>query len=178
MLFQTIGSLISIAGPGSLAATELGDSVMAADPDDTERENPSSERKQKPSGTQPELYAITFDAGTGEVVKIERIDANGVRRDLSESDRTRLAAEKNEGRLGGIIEQAFEAGIACVLGGRADLDDERESEEEAELRRLLLRQLIEHSPAARYMQRDVMSRAALRTLIQANLARLPRRTTH
>jgi len=178
MLFQTIGSLISIAGRGSLAATELGESVMA-DPDDTKRENPgSSERKQKPSAAQPELYTITFDAGTGEVVKFERIDANGVRQDLSESDRTRLAAEKNEGRLGGIIEQAFEAGIACVLGGRADLDDERESEEEAELRRLLLRQLIEHSPAARYMQRDAMSRAALRTLIQANLARLPPRTTH
>ena len=79
-----------------------------ADPDDTKRENPaSSERKQNPSVTQPELYAIAFDAGTGEVVKFERIDANGVRQDLSESDRTRLAAEKHEGRLGGILEQAF-----------------------------------------------------------------------
>jgi hypothetical protein len=46
------------------------------------------------------------------------------------------------------------------------------------LRRLLLRQLIEHSPAARYMRRDVMSRAALRALIQANLAQLPPRATH
>ena len=157
-----------------------------ADPDDKRENRASSERKQNPSATQPELFTITFDARTGEVVKFERIDANGVRQDLSESDRTRLAAEKNEDRFGGIIERAFEAGIACVLGGRADLDDERESEEddereseeEAELRRLLLRQLIEHSPAARYMQRDVMSRAALRTLIQTNLARHPPRTTH
>jgi hypothetical protein len=165
-------------GTGSFAATKLGDAIMA-DPDDTKRENPaSSERKQKPSARQPELFTITFDAETGEVVKFERIDASGVRQDLSESDRARLAAEKNEGRLGGILEQVFEAGISCVLGGRADLDDERESEEEAELRRLLLRQLIEHSPAARYMQRDVMSRAALRTLIQANLAHRPSRATH
>jgi hypothetical protein len=149
-----------------------------ADPDDTKRETPApSERKHKPSA-KPELFSITFDAGTGEVVKFERIDANGVRQDLSESDRTRLAAEKSEGRLGGILEQAFEAGISCVLGGGANLQDEQESEEEAELRRLLLRQLIEHSPAARYMQRDVMSRAALRTLIQTNLARHPPRTTH
>src|SRR5215470_4933600 len=139
-----------------------------ANPDDTKRETQgSSERKQKPSATQPELFTITFNAGTGEVVRFERIDANGVRQDLSESDRARLAAEENEGRLGGILEQAFEAGISCVLGGRANLDDERESEEEAELRRLLLRQLIQHSTAARYMHRDVMSRAALRTLIQA-----------
>jgi hypothetical protein len=150
-----------------------------ADPNDTKRENPgSSERKQKPSATQPELFTITFDARTGEVVKFERVDANGVRQDLSESDRARLTGEKNEGRLGGILEQAFEAGISCVLGGRGNLEDERESEEEAELRRLLLRQLIEHSPAARYMQQDVMSRAALRTLIQANLARHPPRATH
>jgi hypothetical protein len=147
-----------------------------ARPDDTERETQaSSERKQKPSATQPELFTITFDAGTGEVIKFERIDPNGVRQDLSESDRARLATEKNEGRLGGILEQAFEAGISCVLGGRVDLDDERESKEEVELRRLLLRQLIEHSSAARYMRQDVMSRAALRALIQANLAR-PRAT--
>jgi len=175
---EIIGSLIRIAGRRPFAATELGESVMA-DPDDTKRENPaSSERKQKPSATQPELFTIIFDAGTGEVVKFERIDANGIRQDLSESDRTRLATEKNEGRLGGILEQVFEAGISCVLGGKADLEDERESEEEAELRRLLLRQLIEHSPAARYMQRDVMSRAALRTLIQANLSRPSPQTTH
>ena len=123
-----------------------------ANPDDTKREaQASSEGKQKPSPTQPELFTITFDAGTGEVVRFERIDAAGVRQDLSESDRARLAAEMTEGRLGGIVEQAFEAGISCVLGGRANLDDERESEEEAELRRVLLRQLIEHSPAARYM---------------------------
>jgi len=150
-----------------------------ANPDDTKRETQgSSERKQKPAATQPELFTITFNAGTGEVVRFERIDANGVRQDLSENDRARLAAEENEGRLGGILEQAFEAGISCVLGGRANLDDERESEEEAELRRMLLRQLIQHSPAARYMHRDVMSRAALRTLIQANLAHRPPRATH
>jgi hypothetical protein len=150
-----------------------------AEPDDTKREpSTGSERKQKTSAAKPELFTITFDAKTGEVVKFERIDANGVCQELSETDRARLAAEKNEGRLGGIVEQAFEAGIACVLGGRALPDDERESEEEAELRRLLLRQLIEHSPAARYMQRDVMSRAALQALIQATLARRPSRATH
>ena len=150
-----------------------------ANPDDTKHETAaSSERRQKPSATQPELFTITFDAGTGEVVRFERIDANGVRQDLSESDRARLAAEGNEGRLGGILEQAFEAGISCVLGGRVNLDDERESKEETELRRLLLRQLIQHSSAARYMHRDVMSRAALRTLIQTNLVRRPPRATH
>jgi hypothetical protein len=150
-----------------------------AEPDDTKRESSTgSERKQKTSAAKPELFTITFDAKTGEVVKFERIDANGAYQELSETDRTRLAAEKNEGRLGGIVEQAFEAGIACVLGGRAYQDDERESKEEAELRRLLLRQLIEHSPAARYMQREVMSRAALQALIQANLARRPSRATH
>ena len=156
-----------------------------ADPDDTKRELPTgSERKQKPSfpisepKSPPELFTLTFDARRGEVVKFERIDPNGVRHELSETDRARLATEKNEGRLGAILEQAFEAGIACVLGGTANRDDERETEEEADLRRLLLRQLIEHSPAARFMRRDVMSRAALQTLIQADLAHPPPRATH
>jgi len=156
-----------------------------ADPDDTKRELPTGgERKQKPSAaisepkSQPELFTLTFDARRGEVVKFERIDINGVRHELSETDRARLASEKNEGRLGGILEQAFEAGIACVLGGKANQDDERETEEEADLRRLLLRQLIEHSSAARFMRRDVMSRAALQTLIQAGLAHPPPHATH
>ena len=156
-----------------------------ADPDDNKHESPTgSERKQKPSApisepkSPPELFTLTFDAKRGEVVKLERIDTNGVRHELSETDRATLVAERNEGRLGGILEQAFEAGIACVLGGTVSKDDERETEEEADLRRLLLRQLIEHSPAARFMRRDVMSRAALQTLIQAGLTHPTSRATH
>jgi hypothetical protein len=73
-----------------------------ADPDDSKREPSIGSERKKASAAKPELFTITFDAGTGEVVKFERIDANGVRQDLSESDRTRLAANRNEGRLGGI----------------------------------------------------------------------------
>jgi hypothetical protein len=53
-----------------------------ADPDETKRETPPpSERKHKSSAKQPELFSNTFDAGTGEVVKFERIDTNGVRQE-------------------------------------------------------------------------------------------------
>ena len=64
-----------------------------------------------------------------------------------------------------IIEQAFEAGIAYVLGDEGDEDDPMESEKDANLRHLLLRPLIENSSAKRLIRRDVLSRAILKTLI-------------
>ena len=64
-----------------------------------------------------------------------------------------------------IIEQAFEAGIASVLGDEGDEDDPMESEKDANLRHLLLRPLIENSSAKRLIRRDVLSRAILKTLI-------------
>ena len=64
-----------------------------------------------------------------------------------------------------IIEQAFEAGIAYVLGDEGDEDDPMESEKDANLRHLLLRPLIENSAAKRLIRRDVLSRAILKSLI-------------
>ena len=64
-----------------------------------------------------------------------------------------------------IIEQAFEAGIASVLGDEGDEDDPMESEKDANLRHLLLQPLIENSAAKRLIRGDVLSRAILKTLI-------------
>ena len=64
-----------------------------------------------------------------------------------------------------IIEQAFEAGIAYVLGDEGDEDDPMESEKDANLRHLLLQPLIENSAAKRLIRGDVLSRAILKTLI-------------
>jgi len=64
-----------------------------------------------------------------------------------------------------ILEEAFEAGIACGLGEVADEDEPVESEKDANLRHLLLRPLIENSAAKRLMRREVLHRAFLKTLI-------------
>ena len=112
------------------------------------------------------LFTFTIDASTAQVVKLEAQDASGVRRELSDEEKSNLAQAGIEGDLEQFVERAFEAGIACVLGGGEPEDKADEPAEEAELRHLLLTPLIEHSPAKRLMQREALNRAILETLIQ------------
>ena len=114
------------------------------------------------------LFAFTIDSKTARVVKIESLDPSGTRRELSDEEKASVLSEIVESRLEDIVEQAFEAGIACVLGDRNE-ELAQESEEEAEVRRLLLRPLIEHSAAKRLLEREVLSRVVLGTLIRQSL---------
>jgi len=114
------------------------------------------------------LLTLTIDARTGQIVKFESLDESGVPHELSDQDKESLAREGPGDRLEEIVEQAFEAGIACVLGG-GDRIQTQESEQDAELRHLLLLPLIEHSMAKRLMQGNVLNRAFLRTLIQHSM---------
>jgi hypothetical protein len=111
------------------------------------------------------LLTFTIDAKTGQIVKFESLDESGVSHELSDEDKANLAKEGMGDKLEEIVEQAFEAGIACVLGGGHGAQTQ-ESEEDAELRHLLLHPLIEHSMAKRLMQGEVLNRAILGTLIQ------------
>jgi len=121
----------------------------------------------------PELLALTINAETGQIVRLERVDSGGARHELSEEQRAKLAQEKGEHTLEALIEEVFEAGIASVLGGTGRFSAS-ESEEEAELRRLLLRPLIERSPARHLMKPDTLTRATLGTLLRNNLKPQPR----
>jgi len=77
-----------------------------------------------------------------------------------------IAGKAKEATLERLLEQAFEAGIDCVLThARAD-PEPPESDEDAELSRAVLKSLIEHSAARRLMGREVLSRAIVATLIQ------------
>jgi hypothetical protein len=95
----------------------------------------------------------------------------GAHHELSDKEKTNLAKEEGTATLEDMLEQAFEAGIACVLGDEGD--DPPESAKDADLRRLLLRPLIEDGAAKRLMQRDILSRAALTTLIRNAAALAP-----
>ena len=114
-----------------------------------------------------DLLTVTIHAKTGQIIKIERVNGPDARHELTAEERASLAKESG---LEAIIEQAFEAGIASVLGDggeEEDLEEEDsiESEKDANLRQLLLRPLIENSAAKRLIRRDVLSRAILKTLI-------------
>ena len=113
----------------------------------------------------PSLIAVTLDADTGRIVKFERVDSAGARRDLSDEDVASLT-KGNTLTLAGIIEQAFEAGIACVLGDEPGQDEAEESADDAALSRLLLMPLMERSPAHDLKQPDVLVRALLGSVIE------------
>jgi hypothetical protein len=113
----------------------------------------------------PDQLAITINVKTGQVVKIESVNGTGTHHQLSDDERAILANETGKATLEALIEQAFEAGIACGLGDTTREDDLLESDKDVNLRHLLLRSLIENSAAKRLMRRDILSRAFLKTLI-------------
>jgi hypothetical protein len=131
-------------------------------------------RSQKSRDPQPgsestdKLFAFTINPKTAEIVKLESLDPSGARHELSDAEKTSLAGAKAEEEIEDIVEQVFEAGIACVLGDE-DSEHSEESAEEAELRHLLLTPLIEESPVQRLIEREALRRAILGTLIRNSI---------
>ena len=126
----------------------------------------SSAHNSEPVADNSDLLTVTIHAKTGQIVKIERVNGPRAHHELTAEEKASLAKEAGRTTLEAIIEQAFEAGVACGLGDIDGEDDPVESAKDADLRRLLLRPLIEDSAAKRLMQRDILSRAILATLIQ------------
>jgi hypothetical protein len=122
----------------------------------------------------PNLFALTIDADAGQIVKFEKVDSSGAPRDLSDDEKTQLATRKTGQTLEAIVEQAFEAGIGCLLGEqRPEKGQARESQEEAELRHVLVLPLMDKSSAHDLLRKDVLGRAILATAIQQTVARAP-----
>jgi hypothetical protein len=100
---------------------------------------------------------------TGAVISVERVEPGGAREALSDEDAQRLAGAGRD-TMEAIVERAFEAGIACVLG--QDVDESDDAGDDPPLARLLLEPLIDRSAARRLMRREVLDRAALTSLIR------------
>jgi hypothetical protein len=147
-----------------------------------------SEKKSTSSGSgatvQPDLVAFTIDANAGRIVKVEKVDNTGARRELSDEDAARLTNANTVPTLEAIIEQVFEAGIACVLGDDAAPDEAHESEEDGDLIRLLLLPLMERTSAHSLKQHGLLGRAIIASAIeqtrgyrQTKVSRQPRGPT-
>jgi hypothetical protein len=140
--------------------------------------NPSSgkrpEAKPPPTAAasppSPDLFTLTIQAKTGQVVKLECSDGGGELHELTEQEKNNLGKEAINDTLEALIERAFEAGIACALGDSLGEDEAEESEEEADLRHLLIDPLIQQSPAQRLIQLEVLSRAFLGTMVRHAIA--------
>ena len=126
------------------------------------------EPKETPASVEPgpRLFAFTIDASTGQIAELEKVDSAGVRRVLSDQDKASLQANKSCQTLESIVEQAFESGIACVLGDGGDKDEAQELDEEAEVRRTLLLPLMGRSRTMALLHRGALGRAILATALQ------------
>jgi hypothetical protein len=138
---------------------------MAKISEPAENQKEPNEEMSSPAGMTG-LFAFTIDASTGQVAKLEKVDSAGARRQLSEQDKASLQASAACPTLEAIIEQAFEAGLDCVLGNEDEKDEVRESEDEAETRRILLLPLMERSRMAALLQRSVLGQAILATAMR------------
>jgi hypothetical protein len=120
------------------------------------------------------LITATIEAATGKIIDVRSVDDAGGSSELTTDRRATLSEQSGEATLEDLFEQAFEAGIACVLGDdtEGDADAEAsESEEDAALRHQILQPMIEHSAARRLLQQEVLGRAIVGTLIQKAAAR-------
>jgi len=113
-------------------------------------------------------FTFTVDAKSAEIVKFESFDASGAPCELSDDEKESLKRKGNGDELEDLVEQAFEAGIACVLGDGAG-SQIKESEKDAELRHLLVTPLIERSSAKRLLKGEALNRTLLDTLIQHSM---------
>ena len=118
------------------------------------------------SAPRPHHLAFTLDGTTGEVVKLETVDPSGHRHELSQSEKVELEKQTPAASLESLLEEAFEAGLACVLGEEDEQESSSETADEADVRRILLKPLMEGGSAARMMRREVLRQAIVRTMIQ------------
>jgi hypothetical protein len=112
------------------------------------------------------LITATIEAATGRIIEVRSIDDAGKSSELTMDRRARLSEQIGEASLEDLFEEAFEAGIACVLGDGAEDVEAGESEEDVALRHQILRPMIENSAARRLLQKDVLGRAIIGTLIR------------
>ena len=112
---------------------------------------------------------ITIDADSAEIVRVEGVDASGARHELSEEEKASFIQERRDERLAVVVQTAFEAGIASVLGIEEEEDPTQESPEDAEFRRELLAPLIERSGLGQLTERPALNRAILGTLIEHSM---------
>jgi hypothetical protein len=120
------------------------------------------------------LITATIETATGKIIDVRSVDDAGASSELTTDRRAMLSEQIGEASLEDLFEQAFEAGIASVLGDDDEADAEAsESEEDVALRHQILQPMIEHSAARRLIQQEVLGRAIVGTLIRKAAARSP-----
>jgi hypothetical protein len=107
---------------------------------------------------QQQQVLVTINTAMGRIVKVERMDKAGKRQELAEEEWAKLAGEDEVEEIQSALEEAFEAGVAVVLGEEYEDTEAYEDNEERALRRLLIAGLLRRPVRRRILQRLLLSR--------------------
>lgn len=119
-----------------------------------------------------EQVMVTIQAPMGAVVRVEKVDKTGKRQEVTEEDWAKLIGKEEVDEIETAIEEAFEAGIAAVLGEEYEDGDRYEDEEERALRRLLIGGLLRKTVRRRILQRMMATR-----LLRSRMKNTPQKGT-
>jgi hypothetical protein len=105
---------------------------------------------------------VTINTPMGKIIRVEKIDKAGKRQEFGEEEWAKLVGEDEEEEIEVALEEAFEAGIAAVLGEEYEDDEAEEDDEERALRRFLIRVLLRR----RAVQRRILQRVLVSRLLR------------
>jgi hypothetical protein len=122
------------------------------------------------SAEEIEQLVVTFNAGIGEIVKVEKVDKAGKHQELTEDECAKLAGQDEVEEIEAALEESFEAGVAVVLGDQDEEYAEEDDDEERALRQLLIGRLLGRHPIRRRLLHQLLlRRLLLRRLLKRGL---------
>jgi len=124
-----------------------------------EQPAPKHETGRPAESTEIEQIIFTMRTPAGEVIKLEKIDVGGNRRELSKEEIANLVGKNEVSEIEDALDEAFEAGIRSLLDPIED-DESPETGDEVALRRELLT-LIVGAGVRRRLQRRIAERLLL-----------------
>src|SRR5262245_41490523 len=99
--------------------------------------------------SEEEQVVVTINAPMRKILRVEKMDKAGKRQELSEEEWARLVGDDEVETIEAALEEAFEAGVAALLGEEYEDDEAYEDEEETTLRRLLIGRPLRRRPVQR-----------------------------
>ena len=111
-----------------------------------------------------EQLIFTLRKTNGEVVRIEKVDSGGKRSEIQKDEAAMLAGKQNLDEVESALDEAFEAGIFSVLDPGGQQEAAEETDEEIDLRRLMLKLII-----GREVRQRLQSRIAQRLILSQAL---------
>lgn len=123
---------------------------------------PPPPRASSPEET--EQIVVTVSTQKGEIVKVEKIERPGHRRELTDDEFADLVNEDELEELEAAVEEAYTAGVMDALGEEDEAEDEAEDEDETALRKFVLGRAVGRQLLRRGLRRLILRRALRRVL--------------